>query len=272
MLLSNKPDIKETIISILSKSSVDSTELQKEVVEQKKVTKQGFYKALRELVAEEIVVKNKQLLLLNNFWINRLHEFIGNVDKTYQLQDSFLNLQEGESLVYHFKTIASLDALWMHYFFIIAKKKPTEPIIFYNAHEFWSLFRYEVESFMYKWIADNNRKTYLVVGGNTALDRTTTAYIKEFGLDITYEIKPSFKKNYFTTVIGDYILDTILDMNTANTIDRLYQKHTIWNEEVAKELGEILSRLKRSKVVIYRNKKKAEQLRKKLMKYFVFYK
>jgi len=272
MLLSTKPDIKETIISLLAKGSIDSTELQRQVSEQKKVTKQGFYKALRELVAQEVVVKNKQLLLLNNVWVNRLHHFIGSVDETYQLQDSFLSLEEGESLVYHFKTIPSLDALWMHYFFIIAKKEAAQPIAFYNAHEFWSLFRYTEESFMYKWIADQKRTTYLVVGNNTDLDRSTTKYIKDFGLDIAYENTPSFNKNYFTTVIGDYILDTILDMNTANEIDRLYKNNCEWNEAVSKQLSAILSNLKRSKVVIYRNKKKAQLLRKKLMNYFVFYK
>jgi hypothetical protein len=60
-------------------------------------------------------------------------------------------------------------------------------------------------------------------------------------------------------------------MNTANEIDRLYKNNSEWNEGVAKQLKAILGNLKRSKVVIYRNKKKAEQLRKKLMKYFVFY-
>lgn len=271
MLLSTKPDIKETIISLLAKGSIDSTELQKEVSIQKKVTKQGFYKALRELVAEEVVVKNKQLVALNNFWVNKMQAFTASIDKQYQSEDSFLNLEEGESLIYHFKTLSSLDVLWMHYFYIIAKKEPTEPIVFYNAHEFWSLFRFAEENAMYEWIHKTERKMYGVIGGATPLDRSTTEYVNQYELQFAYEPNVGMAKNYFTSVIGDYILDTILDMNTANAIDKLYQKHTVWNEEVAKELGEILSRLKRSKVVIYRNKKKAEQLRKKLMKYFVFY-
>ncbi len=273
MLLSSKPDTKETIISLLAAGATDSTDLQKAVSEKQKVTKQGFYKALRELVQTEVVVKNKQLLILNNVWVNRLHDFIASVDTSYSTQsvDSFLSLEEGESMVYHFKTIPSLDALWMHYFFIVAKKHPEEPIVFYNAHEFWSLFRFEVENFMYKWIKDNHRATYLVVGSNTDLDRDTTKYIRDFGFELTYETKPSFNKNYFTTVIGDYILDTILDMNTANAIDLLYKNNMVWNDGVSAQLSAILSHLKRSKVVIERNHKKAEMLRKKLMKYFVFY-
>lgn len=272
MLLSNKPDIKETIIFLLAKGAVDSTELQKQVSEVKKVTKQGFYKALRELVAEEVVAKNKQFVVLNNFWVNKLQSFVAGIDSQYQADDSFLGLEEGESLVYHFKNLASLDVLWMHYFYIIAKKEANEPFLFYNSHEFWSLFRYSEEAAMYEWVSKSDRKSYGVIGGNTPLDRSTTAYVKGFGFEMVYEDKMSLPKNYFTSVIGDYILDTILDMNTANAIDKLYKKHTVWNETVAKELDEILKNIKRSKVVIYRNKKKAEMLRKKLMKYFVFYK
>ena len=104
------------------------------------------------------------------------------------------------------------------------------------------------------------------------MDRATTAYVKKYGIEFVYEEKMSLPKNYFTSVIGDYILDTILDMNTANAIDLLYKNNTVWNEDVAQHLQIILMNLKRSKVVIYRNKKKAEMLRKKLMKYFVFYK
>lgn len=271
MLFSTKPDIKESIISILSKGEVDSTELQKQVSEEKKVTKQGFYKALRELVADEVVAKNKQMVILNSFWVNKLHDFVTSIDEKYKLEDSFLSLQEGESLVYHFKSLASLDVLWMHYFYIIAKKESSESIILYNAHEFWSLFRYSAENAMYEWIGSNTRTAYEIIGSNTELDRSTTSYMKQYGIEIAYEDKMSFQKNYFTGVIGDYILDTVLDMNTATAIDNLYKSHTVWDESVEAELTSILSRLKRSKIIIERNHKKAEMLRKKLMKYFVFY-
>ena len=272
MFLTSKQDIKESIISLLAKGAVDSIDLQNQVSAQKNVTKQGFYKALRELIEEEVVVKNKQLVALNNSWVNKMENFVSTIDTEYQREDSFLNLEEGESLVYHFKSLASLDVLWMHYFYIIAKKESDKDILLYNPHEFWSLFRFDKESAMYNWIGDNKRNGYSVMGSNTVLDRSTTKYIEQYGIKLAYEDKMSFQKNYFTSVIGDYILDTILDMNTANAIDALYKKHTVWNEDVSKELADILTRIKRSKVVIYRNKKKAEQIRKKLMKYFVFYK
>jgi hypothetical protein len=274
MLLTNKPETKEIIVTLLSKGALGSIELQQQVEAQKKVTKQGFYKALRELIKDEVVAKNKHLVILNNAWVNKLHELAQTVDQSYQIQaeGSFLSLEEGESLVYHFKSLPSLDVLWMHYFYIIAKKEKDEDVIFYNAHEFWSLFRFAEENAMYEWIGNNKRKAYEVIGGNTDLDRSTTAYMKKYGLELAHEAKMSYQKNYFTSVIGDYILNTIIDMNTAIAIDNLYAKHKEWNDDVAKELADILSRLKRSKVVIERNKTKAEQIRKKLMGYFTFYK
>lgn len=99
MLLSTNPDIKETIIALLAKGAVDSTELQKMVEEKKKVTKQGFYKALRELLAEEVVVKNKQLVVLSNLWVNKLQSFVTQVDEQYKQSSDFIALQEGEYYV-----------------------------------------------------------------------------------------------------------------------------------------------------------------------------
>ena len=272
MLLSSNPDIKEKIISLLAKGSIDSIELQKQVSIEKNVTKQGFYKALRELVVEEVVVKNKQTVALSNLWINKLQSFVTEVDEQYKQSNDFIALQEGENITYHFKTLESLDLFWMHQFFIIAKQFKDEPILFYNSHEFWSLFRYQEQSLLYRWIKSNKRKVYFVIGGTSSLDKETTSYIAPFGLEMHYSDESIIQRNYFFTVIGEYIVSTILDTNTARAVDTLYKKYPKWNEAVANELSEILSRLRRSKVVIERNKNKAEKLRKKLMKYFVFYK
>ena len=272
MLLTSKPDTKETIIFLLSHGAVDSTNLQLKVLEQKKVTKQGFYKALRELIAEEVVVKNKQLVALSNLWINKLQNFVTSVDKQYKQSSEFIALQEGETITYHFKTLVSLDLFWMHQFFLIAKQFDEEPILFYNSHEFWSLFRHHEQSLLYSWLQNNNKTTYFVIGGTSALDKETTAYIHPFGLHMHYTIDSGLRSNYFFTVIGEYIISTILDANTTKAIHELYKTYISWTQETQNNLSIILTRLKRSKIIIERNHKKAEMLRKKLMKYFVFYK
>ena len=73
-------------------------------------------------------------------------------------------------------------------------------------------------------------------------------------------------------MFGDYIMSTVLDATTVAAIHQICERYPRWQPEVQVELEDIIGRMRRSKVVIERNKKKAEQLRKKLMKYFVFYK
>lgn len=272
MLLGSKIEISEVIVSVLSKGACETLDLFEKVKAQKTVAKQNFYKALRGLIKEEIVVKNKMMVALNNLWINKLRGFTETVDSNYQTQTSeILGLLEGESLVYHFKSLESLDALWKHYFFIIAKNNPNEDIVLYNPHEFWSLFRFETENFMYKWIYEHKKTAYEIIGNSTPLDKSTTAHIKNFGIQIMYEQSPTMKKNVFPGVIGDYVIETILDMNTVNAIDAIYQNNKMWSENLEKELYQILGKVRRSKIVISKDKKRAQKIYKKLVKkYFKF--
>ncbi len=273
MLLGTQKGISEIIVSFLAMGSHNTKDLQTKVQGKKKVTKQAFYKALRELVAQEIVLKNKQLVLLNNSWVNKLHNFVATIDEHYQTQaaNSLFNLSEGESLIYHFKSIPNLDALWMHYFYLIAKQEKNADIVMYNPHEFWSLVRFEEEQALYKWTKDNKRKTYLIVGNNSTLDKTTTSYIQKYNVQMMYETKSLFKETYYYAIIGDYVLTTIIDQRTAHLIDSLYKKYSSWSIEAAAEMEKILAGLRKSKVIIQKNRNKAEKLHKMLVKkYFTF--
>lgn len=271
MLLSRNKDISETIISLLAAGPMESMALQTKVQESKAVTKQAFYKSLRALIADEIILKNKRMVLLNNAWVNKLHGFIETIDQNYRTSASLPLLKEGESLVYHFRSIASLDALWMHYFYLIAKQEKEADIVMYNPHEFWSLVRFEEEQEMYKWLQDNKRISYTIIGNNSELDKNTTAYIKKFGIEMMYEEKPSFKETYYYAVIGNYVLTTVLDQATTRSIHALYAKYSSWSKEASDEIQLIISKLKKSKVIIEKNKKKAEKLHRMLVKkYFTF--
>lgn len=273
MLLSSKRKVDETIVRLLAEGPVDSLVLLQKAQEEITVTKQGFYRALRELLKDEVVTKHKQTVLLNTVWLNKLQNFVTDVDTNYlaKASEQVFSLSEGDSMTFKFKSVLDLDMLWMHYFYMLAKQSDT-PILFNSHHEFWSLFRSDMQSQMYAWIKANNKKTYYVIGSKTLMDIETTKPHKQYGLEIAYEDKPSTNPNTGITVMGDYIFNTVLDNTTTKAIDELYRKYQKWEPAVEKELQEIIGRIRRSKVVIERNHKKAELLRKKLMKYFVFYK
>ncbi len=273
MLLSSKSKINEVIVSLLSRGPLDSLSLLEKTQEELNVSKQGFYKALRELLHGEVVTKHKKSVLLNTVWINRLESFVADVQKNYnaKVSEQILSLSEGDSMVFKFKSIHDLNLLWMHYFYMVAKQL-NEPVLFYSYHEFWSLFRSDLQTELYKWTQQNKVKTYYVVGNKTRLDLETTRRHKKYGPEIAYQEKTTLSANTGLTVIGDYIFNTVIDNTTTKAIDEIYKKYSTWEPSVETELKEILERIRRSKVVIERNKKKAETLRKKLMGYFLFYK
>ncbi|MCU0660087.1 MAG: hypothetical protein MUD00_00510 [Candidatus Pacebacteria bacterium] len=268
-----KSGISETIISLLAHGATNTKELQIKVNARKKVTKQAFYKALRELIAREIVLKNKQVILLNNSWVNKLHDFINTIDEHYQSQTAsfFFNLSEGESLVYRFKSIPNLDALWMHYFYLIVKQEKEASILMHNQHEFWSLVRPEEQEEMYQWIKNNKRRAYIVIGNNTKLDKATTKHIQDYDIEMMYEEGSSFKETYYYAIISDYIMTTVIDQKTARAVDAIYKKYEVVNKSVMSEVENILKQVKKSKVIIQKNKVRADKIRKMLIKkYFTF--
>lgn len=274
MLLSAQPNIEEQIVDLLADGPHDSLVLLEKMQKKNPITKQGFYRALRVLLKEEIVTKNKQLVLLNPLWAGRIQKFVDRIHtiSTPKEYENLFRLQDGDTMVFRFKSIIDLYILWNHYFFIFCQK--TEgPVVFFNSHNFWALIRSDIENEMYAWIKSNHKKAYSVIGHTTPLDRTTSDYIKkDYGIELAYENTPSIRETVFPAVFGDYIMSTILDINTVRAIGDLYKKHQKWEPIVQKELQDIISQIKRSKVVIERNKKKAEKIRKKLMGYFVFYK
>jgi hypothetical protein len=274
MLLSSKPKIAEIIIDLLGEGSINTLVLLERVRTKTPVTKQGFYRALRELIEEEVVTKNNQTVLLSPLWVNKVQGFVDKISDTSLRKESepLLHLVEGDTMVFRFKSITDLYLLWIHYFQILSQKMEGS-VVFFNSHNFWALARSDIENDFYQWIKDSKKETYCVIGYDTPLDKATSRYLQtDYGISIAFEEKPSVKETIYPTVFGDYIVSTILDATTVNAIDDLYKKYTKWEPSVQTELEEIISRMRRSKVVIERNKKKAEQLRKRLMKYFVFYK
>ncbi len=274
MLLSAEPKIEEVIVDILADGPHDSLILLEKIQLRIKSTKQGFYRALRKLLSEEIITKNKQLVLLNPLWTSGIEQFVERLHtvSTPKEAELLLRLSEGDTMVFRFKSVIDLYLLWTHYFFIFCQK--TEgPVVFFNAHNLWALLRSDVENGMYAWIKNNKKQAYCVIGYDTALDRATSDYIKkDYGIELAYESSPSVRETFFPAVFGDYIMSTVLDVTTVTAVDALYQKYQKWEPAVQDELESIIGRMKRSKIVIERNKKKAEGLRKKLMKYFIFYK
>ena len=109
--------IEDHIIQRIKTGPIQTLDLMRSIQKERHgVSKQGVYKALRALAQEEVAVVSKGVVFLNMNWVREWGRFIEIVNKQYLAKSFvpayFMNLEEGDRLVYFFKTLSQLDACW----------------------------------------------------------------------------------------------------------------------------------------------------------------
>ena len=81
--------------------------------------------------------------------------------------------------------------------------------------------------------------------------------------------KNLFKKNtYYVNVFNDFIIEVWIGKNTADRIEKLYTTTKSCTENTIQELQNIMQIQEKIKITISRNKRKADNIKKTLSKFF----
>ena len=264
--------IEDLIIKLLLKGEVSTPLLLSEIQKSNlHCTKQGFYAALRKLKKEDIVITYKKKASLNTTWLRDMQDKLNATQAIYTSKNTssdFLSLADKESATYNFSTIKNMDTFWGHTWNILTSTIPrTEPLYIYDPHYWFYLARNELERKFQKEITSNMRQYLMTVSGKTPLDRIIK---KDFNNHfLQYNQKEVFTgKNYYMTIIGDYIAETYLDPKIADKIGLIFQENKMITKEVVTSLQGLLNAKVKSKIKISRNKMRAEKLKRKLGKDF----
>ncbi len=264
-------DIEERILYRLRGGERRTTTLLAAIAEEKKVTKQGFYAALRKLEAEESITIYKKNVALNVAWVKELASVAEQVQEVYlpkREETGVLALGEKESVSYIFSNTRHLDTFWGHSQSLIINQTPvTEPVYTYDPHYFFYLARAETEKKLVADIAKSGRQFLMTVGGTDPLDKVIQ---KDFDSDLRqYHMEEIFpERNRYVVVIGDYITEAHLDPVVARDVDVLYREHETFDEVVRSEFDRLLLIKARHKIKITRNARKARALKVKMGKNF----
>lgn len=267
--------IEEHIIALLQKESHSGPELL-ELIRKHRVgtTKQALYSALRKLRSAEIVIIHKMRISLSSIWVTKMAEFFTLAKhfytKTVTTDEGFLNLEDGDRVTYSFKNPNITDIFWGHAFDILAEITPIqEPVYLYNPHDWFMLARPETEKILFQKFAARGKQLLVLAGGAHFLDKYI---IKEFdGAIAQYHPTNELlfdKRNYYVNIFDDFIIEAYLDETTAKKIDDFYNTTTVWNTEKELLLKKIIADEGKNKLVISRNRKKAEKLKRVFKSYF----
>jgi hypothetical protein len=278
MNLFPKKSLEFLIITYLQKQGWVIVDLIEELRKfRPKLSKQAVYQILRNLKKSEIVVIASKRVSLSSLWIDRMHEFFTVAKYAYQginsndsLAESFLQMEDGDRIVYEFKNPIATDIFWGHTSNILRSIMPAEtPMLIYEPHNWFLLSRRDTEQDIMNQSASAGHPFYVYIPNTTPLDKYTKSLFQKphstYLQDLHY-----FKENFYANTHGDYIIEVVIDPKTQKLIDNFYNTYSLWNEEAALELKKIISHMKgRNKLTISRSNKKAERYKKIFKKYFL---
>lgn len=243
-------------------------------------TKQGVYKALRNLHASDCIAVQKGAVSLSSIWLSRMSTYVrdaqfslmNNPDNT-TLANSFLFLKEGESLTYYFQNLLSTMQFWNHFFSLLYKNlPPNTPLFTYNTHHWFTFLPDRAEHVVRNDLKTIDRNYYIVVGARSPLEKISRKQYQNPPLIQMHNVKePLFKPGYYFDLFGDTIAELFVPPVLENQITdfMMQQNPPKKTEDIITTLKPILESPGKVRAKISRNAKKSNRLRTKLKKYFL---
>jgi hypothetical protein len=225
------------------------------------VTIQGIYKALRELIAENIILKQGKKYIVNNKWRDEAEKLI--------TQRRRFILREGEIISYKFKKIENTDAFWKNIFSDISFEIKKFPVFHFVPHHFWILIKERSQSELeyYAKLNEEEINGYTLIGGETNFDSKAKKILTSKYHQLHADSQVSLNRRDHTSVLGNYIVTTRLSNSLANAIDILYKKSKT-EEELKIELEKVFKKSGSISIIIKYNMDRAKKLRKTIAKDF----
>ena len=233
------------------------------------ITKQAVYTTLRQLLHKEIVQKVHGVYFINRLWAKQLLTFAQSqlLDQQIPGVVSFENLSDGDKIIYQFKNPHVMDVYWGHIFdSMIEKQNQNIPLIIYHPHEWFIYSRRETEELFLNTLLSHDSLVFFAIGGDTPLDFSFKRTWETEELQISCGEKYDFLDDHYINILGDFIIEVFVDQRFGREIDQIFK-----TGEKLSFLADIeaLSQKKyKTKMIISRNKKNAERIRKKIAKDF----
>lgn len=259
MILGAKRTLTDRVLESILQGNATALDIQNNLEVSASI--QGIYKALRELISENIILKQGKKYFINNKWHNEVKRLISK-------KDVFV-LQPGEEIRYKFKKIQNTDAFWKNMFVDISATTGHYPVFSFLPHQFWILLKERGQSELeYHQELDSKKiHSYTLIGGETEFDRLAKNKLTSTYHELHLDNKTSFTNRDYLVILNDYIIITRIPSQAANSLDDLYQQAKT-EKELADGLEKIFSKATNITIIVKRDKTKAQKIRKTISKDF----
>jgi hypothetical protein len=255
---------ENNIIRILRKGAVPGAILLTQVSTLKKVSKENFYRILRKLLKEEVIIKNKTQYAINSRWLDTVSDFINSG------QGQIINLQQGDQITYNFSNARSMYDYWAYvYDFLFEQHDRKVPILLYHSYQWFIYAREDSEKIFLNKFTKNKQLGMLCIGNNSQsqkdFKRTWSSKYLQINTGITY----SNDHTVYINVVGDYIFKVYTSKKFALQLESFFKKYPVITDEARLEIIKLSQEKDRTKLVIKRSLKESQKWFSRYRKDFV---
>lgn len=227
-------------------------------------TKQGIYSGLRKLMAEGAVIKAEKLYALRFVWVLEMHAAIERMYQTAVKQGDILwTADDSNKKRWVLPDLGRALHLWTQLTMTLFRRGESSQLLEWAPHSWYHFISSPVEVQFQSAIKRFKVGFFLIVGGDTPLDKSYRRYFNVSGHSISFGHKPfgDLKDTCFS-VIGDNIITVRTSPRHTQLIAKLFAESCVNFERSTAAASRVLLSPSRTTVMIERNATQARRLRK----------
>lgn len=241
------------------------------------MTLQGFYKMLRQLLEDRVIVKTGGRLSLYSAWVQNLVAFAERAAQTHlsgNASQATILLEEGESKTFSFERVDEMDTFWDHalltvsFFYQDHPEKIDRNAYSKNFYSWIQLLRTADSTQLSHLYAKLDMEWYMASGSHTFLNQLVPSLHAAPNFHFTLYDKligyGEGNDNFHVTVLGDYVFETKVPNFVFQIIKNEFETVKSLSDFRVENLQSIIHENARTTLHLSRDAKRAESIRQEI--------
>jgi hypothetical protein len=274
MLASHKERVDDLIVEALAERPAQTAAdllARVQPLLDNELTSQGWYKALRRLIAQEVLIKIGKTYSLNTRWILSVIRWAEQAERTHLTHPQLptIRLPKGrERITYRFKNLLEMDTFWGHLLvYIAARAKKPRVLYAYNPH-FWFYLAHEQSEKEYnKGMNEFGVKTVMLIGSKSFLDRWNAQFFDRFIYSWLHPSALFQDTSRHYNYLDGYFMEVRIAPEAAREIDALFLRVKTIGDVSPLELIRIFHTRRACSITLSKSRAKGEKLKMRVERY-----
>lgn len=230
-----------------------------------KLSQAQFYNIIKDMLDERMLNKHEGLVSLHTRWLRSLEQFIAQTKKsqTHVVQ----TLQEWENKIFEATNFQSINIIRWDISPHLLNDYEGD-VFYYDPHTYHLLGDYDFEIVDIGKAQNSHGNLHYLIWWTSYLDTYAAGLLDTLWARIALTDTPPFPQDVFVAVVGDYIYEIHIPKDIHTYFEMFFQNVTDISQ-FNKELFHSIFLMKwKYKMILTKDKKLAEKVKQKFMKFF----